>query len=93
MRILSLNCHGLGIPEAVQELHYLLSEEDPKVIFLSKTKLDKDGFRRLMRKLNFQNDFEVPRIGFGGGLALLQGDNMDVDVQTFSPHHIDAMIN
>ena len=46
-----------------------------------------------MRKLNFQNGFEVPRIGLGGGLALLWGDNMDVDVQTSSPHHIDALIN
>ena len=93
MRILSLTRCGLGIPKAIQELRYLLSEKDPKVIFLSKTKLDKDEFRRLMRKLNFQNGFKVPRIGLGGGLALLWGDNMDVDVQTFSPHHIDAMIN
>ena len=93
MRILSLTRCGFWIPKAIQKLRYLLSEKDPKVIFLSKTKLDKDGFRRLMRKLNFQNGFEVPRIGLGGGLALLWGDNMDVDVQTFSPHHIDAMIN
>lgn len=93
MRILSLNSHGLGIPEAIQELHCLISEQDPKVLFLSETKLDRDGFRRLKRKLNFQNGFEVPRIGLGGGLALLWWDNVDVDVQTSSPLHIDALIN
>ena len=93
MRILSLNCRGLGIPEAIQELHCLISEEDPKVLFLSETKLDRDDFRRLKRKINFQNGFEVPRIGLGAGLALLWWDNMDVDVQKSSPHHIDGLIN
>ena len=52
MKIISINCHGLGIPEAMQELHCLISEEDPKFLFLSETKLDKDGFRRLKRKLD-----------------------------------------
>jgi len=60
MKILSLNCCGLGIPEAVQELHCMISEEGPKIFSLSETKLDRDGFRRLKRKLNFQNGFEVP---------------------------------
>ena len=45
MKILSLNYHGLGILEAVQELHCLVSEKDPKLLFLSETKLDRDGFR------------------------------------------------
>lgn len=93
MKIKSLNCRGLGILEAVQELCYLISEEGPKILFLFETKLEMDGFRRLKRKLNFQNGFEVPRIGLGGGLALLWWDNVDVDVQTSSPHHINALIN
>ena len=61
MKILSLNCRGLGISEAVQELYCLISEEDPKHLFLSETKLDTDGFKRLKRKLDFQLGFEVPR--------------------------------
>ena len=35
MKILSLNYRGLGIPEAVQELRCLVSEEAPKILFLS----------------------------------------------------------
>ena len=69
MKILSLNCREFGIPEAVQELCCLIREEDPKLLFLSKTKLDWDGFRRLKRKLDFQLGFEVPIVGLGGGLA------------------------
>ncbi|KAL4652850.1 hypothetical protein ACB092_01G261100, partial [Castanea dentata] len=93
MKILSLNCSGLGIPKAVQELRCLIHEEDPKLLFLSETKLDRDGFRRLKRKLDFQQGFDVPRVGLGGGLALLWRDNVEIDVQTSSPHHIDALIN
>ena len=36
--------------------------------------------------------FAVPRIGLGGGLALLWRDGVDVDIQTSSSHHIDALI-
>ncbi|XP_075662915.1 uncharacterized protein LOC142632377 [Castanea sativa] len=93
MKILSLNCRGLGILEAVQELRCLISEEDPKLLFLSETKLDRDGFRRLKRKIEFKQGFEVPRVGLGGGLTLLWRDNVEIDVQTSSPHHIDALIN
>ena len=93
LKILSLNCRGLGIPEAVQELCCLISEEDPKILFLSETKLDSDGFKRLKRKIDFQQGCEVPQVGLEGGLALLWRDNVDIDVQTSSPHHIDALIN
>ena len=93
MKILSLNYCGLGISEAVHELCCLISEEDSKLLFLSETKLDKDGFRRLKRILDFQLGFEVPRVGLGGGLALLWHDNVDIDVQISSSHHIDALIN
>ena len=52
MKILSLNCRGLGIPEAVVELRYLSIEEAPQVLFLCETKLDKQGFAKLKEKLD-----------------------------------------
>lgn len=88
MKILSLNYRGLGIPE----LRYLASEEGPKVLFLSKTRLDRYGFTRLKRKLRLNKGFAVPRIGLGGGLALLWWDNLDIDVQSSSPNHINALV-
>ena len=71
MKILSLNCRGFGIPEAIEELRYLVREKGPKILFLSKTRLDMDGFHRLKKKLDFIASSVVPRIGLGGGLALL----------------------
>ena len=49
MKILSLNCQGLGILEVcsrtVEELHCLAREKCPKILFfLSETRLDMDGF-------------------------------------------------
>ena len=93
MKILSLNCRGLGIPEVVEKLCCLASKEGPKVLFLSKTRLDRDGFPRLKRKLRLNKGFAIPRSGLGGGLALLWWDNLDIDVRSSSPNHIDALVN
>ena len=92
MKILSLNCRGLGIPEAIQELCCLANKEGLKILFLSETRLNIDGFHRLKRKLEVMDGFVVPRIGLGGGLALLWRDGVGVDIQTSSSHHIDALI-
>jgi len=43
--------------------------------------------------LDFSAGFVVPRISLGGGLTLLWVDCVDLDIQTFFPHHIDALIN
>ena len=42
----------------------MVSEEDPKFLFLSKTKLDRDGFQGPKRKLNVQHGVEVPGVLF-----------------------------
>ena len=93
MKILSLNCRGFGIPEAIEELRYLVREKGPKILFLSKTRLDMDGFHRLKKKLDFTTGFVVLRIWLGGVLALIWADCVDLDIQTSSLHHIDALIN
>lgn len=93
MKILTLNCRGLGILKAGEELRCLVREKGPKILFLSETCLDMDGFHKLKKKFDFTAGFAVPRIGVGGGLALLWADCMDLDIQTFSSHHIDALIN
>lgn len=43
--------------------------------------------------MDFSAGFAIPIIGLGGGLALLWVDNVDLNIETSSPHHIDALIN
>ena len=93
MKILSLNCRGFRIPKAIEELRYLVREKGPKILFLSETRLDMDGFHRLKKKLDFTTGFVVLKIGLGGVLALLWADCVDLDIQTSSLHHIDALVN
>ena len=43
--------------------------------------------------MKFDNMFLVPRRHFSGGLALFWSNDLDLHIRTFSPHHIDAVVN
>lgn len=47
---------------------------------------------RIKCKLDRQQSLVVPSVRRGGGLALLWKSSMKVDVQTFSPRHIDTIV-
>lgn len=55
--------------------------------------MEKAVLERIGRKIQFSNLFVVPCHNTSRGLALFWSDNMNVDVQSFSNHHIDAIIN
>nr|POE95151.1 hypothetical protein CFP56_25269 [Quercus suber] len=48
---------------------------------------------RLPCHLGFDNLFIVPRRNLSGGLALLWMNELDLHIHTFSPRHIDAVVN
>ena len=75
------------------EVVALGTTKDPKLVFLMETKVDKPTLERVGRTIHFTNLFFVPHVNSGGGLALYWKSNFDVDVQSFSNHHIDAFIN
>ena len=93
MSCLSWNCRGLGNPQTVDEVVALVTTKDPKLVFLMETKANKPILERVGRWIQFTNLFFVPRINSSGGLALYWKSDLDVDVQSFSNHHIDAFIN
>jgi hypothetical protein len=92
MKLLSLNCHGLGNPETVQELQTLVKVEVPQVVFVMETRLDVRSIEWLRIKLGFHGALGVNRARFGGGLALLWSNEVSVQIQSYSPSHIDAEI-
>ena len=68
----------------------MANEEDPKILFLFETHLNMDGFHKLKRKLEVTDGFTVPRIGLGGGLALLWKDDVKVNLLKYSLSNIDV---
>lgn len=64
----------------------MVSNKDPKLVFLMKTKVEKNTF-------DIANIFVVRHINRGGGLALLWKFDIALDIQTYSNRHIDTIID
>ena len=92
MSILSWNCQRLGNPCTVRELLFLLKEQAPSILFLSETRLDCVSIEKLRVHLKFGSVFCVPRVGTGGGLALFWNAKIEVQIQSYSQNHIDAVV-
>ena len=67
-------------------------EEDPTLVFLMETKFVVSEMTCIKCKLDRQQGLVVLSVQRGRGLALLWKSSMKVDVQTYSPQHIDVII-
>lgn len=83
----------MGTPVQLNTFQKIVKEEDPTLVFLIETKFDKSKMERIKRKLERHQGLVVPSVKRVGGLALSWKSSMRVDVQTYSPHHIDAIVN
>ena len=92
MSAISWNCRGLGNPLIVKALQKVVLEKDPILVFLMETKLEVSEMDEIKRKIERQQCLVVPNVQHGGGLALLWKNSMKVDVLTYSPKHIDAIV-
>ena len=57
------------------------------------TKKKKSYLERLWCRLGYDNLFIVPQRNLSGGLALLWMNEIDLHIRTFSPYHINAVVN
>ena len=92
MSILSWNCRGLGNPQTVCDLHRLVKEKRPSLVFLMETKLQSHPFELIRVRLGFQNVFVVDNVGGSRGLALFWADDLTVKIQNYSRRHINAIV-
>ena len=92
MIALGWNCRALGNLRSVRVLGELVQRWDPKIVFLSETKIRKNAMEKVMEKINFVNGLIVPRRGRGGGLALLWRREIDLEIMGYSRSFIDAII-
>jgi hypothetical protein len=93
MNYLAWNCRGLGNLRTVQELARLVRAKDPSVVFLIETWQDDGPLERLRCQLQFENKFVANSRNKGGGLCLFWKQEVNLRVSSFSPSHIDAIIN
>ena len=70
----------------------MVSEKDPTLVFLMETKFDVSEMDGIKRKIERQQGLVVPSIKRAVGLALLWRNSLQVDIQTYSPRHIDAIV-
>ena len=92
MSVIAWKCRGLGNPRTVGTLQKMVLEEDPTLVFLMETKFNVKEMVDIKPKLERSQGMIVPSVRRSGGLALLWKDSLVVDVKTFSPRHIDAII-
>ena len=96
MYTLSWNCRGLGNAPAKNVLKRIVLLEHPQLVFLSETRLKAHEMESIKQKIRRKNMLAVDCMGEGrrrrGGVALLWGEDLEVDIQTFSLNHIDAYI-
>ena len=70
MNILCWNCRGLGSPQIDQEPEDLIQAQDPLVVFVAETWLDKARLEEIKVRYKFKGLIEVSRISKGGGVAI-----------------------
>ena len=62
------------------------------VVFLSETKRNIAGMKKVKGKIGYVNGFYVQQKGKGGGLAVFWGKEVNLEIKSYSRHHIDAVI-
>ncbi|XP_075663401.1 uncharacterized protein LOC142632980 [Castanea sativa] len=92
MNSLCWNCRGIGNIRTVFALRDYIWRWNPKIVFLSETKIRSRRMEIVKYRLGFPNGLIVPSRGCRGGLALLWSSDTKLEIKSFSNHHIDAVI-
>ena len=92
MNSLCWNCRGIGNPRTVFALRDYVRRRNPRIVFLSETKSKNRRMEKVKFNLGFTNGLYVPSRGWSGGLALLWSSDTNLEIKSYSNHHIDAII-
>jgi exonuclease III len=92
MRIISLNCQGLGNDPTVRALSDLRRQVDPEVLFLSETHLDNFPAESLRRRLKMDFKIVNPSNGRSGGVILFWKKEIVIHQIFSAPKYIDVRV-
>ncbi|CAL1408121.1 unnamed protein product [Linum trigynum] len=90
MKLLSLNCQGLGNPVAVSSFESVIRFHKPQVVFLMETKLSNDKWEKTRYELGFEDGDGVPADGNTGGLCLFWKKEVKIKVKISDKNHMDV---
>ena len=71
----------------------MIRAQDPLVVFLAETWLDKARLEEIKVRYKFGGLIELSIISRGGGVAIFWKEECDFSIVTYSPNHIDAIVN
>jgi len=91
MKIIAWNCHRLGNGAAVHGL-LNIQKEDPFILFLSETKMDKRRMEKFRWTLGLTNMIAKDCDGRSGGLAIFWRKGINMHVRGISHFYIDVDI-
>ena len=63
----------------------------PQILFCCETKMLVRQVNSIYRCFNFENCFAVDKTGIGGALTMLWSSDINVNITSYSSHHIDAV--
>lgn len=64
----------------------------PQILFLCETKLRSRQIQKECRNLHFENGFGIRRNGMSGGVAHFWDANVQLEIISYSSHHIDTLV-
>lgn len=92
MNLICWNYQGLGNPQTVRDLCWLVKDKRPGMVFLMETKVHRNEMETIKQIAGFKKMFVVDSVGRSGGLALLWSEEVILDIQNYSCRHINAKI-